>query len=214
MHIATHGRPFWRGTLGPRHLNARGHSGRARPAVPEKTVQIRLRSSGERAAREYVKDQGGLIFTARDLRGRDGAGLAGVIYPDTGSVLGRYRHSSSDSARSIAWYLAFATRDPALQSRGKDQFPGADSAPRTGPTGISSAWNACWRLHPPMTTPNSPVTQLPLSSGLIERSNRQSFQGVRPRTMSLLQSDTQLNRHSYYEASVQCGSPVRPCRAT
>jgi len=47
--------------------------------VPEKTVQIGLRSSGERAAREYVKDQGGLIFTARDLRGRDGAGLAGVI---------------------------------------------------------------------------------------------------------------------------------------
>ncbi len=47
--------------------------------VPEKTVQIGLRSSGDRAAREYVKDQGGLIFTARDLRGRDGAGLAEVI---------------------------------------------------------------------------------------------------------------------------------------
>ncbi len=47
--------------------------------VPSKTVQIGLRSSGERAAREYVKDQGGLIFTARDLRGRDGEGLAPVI---------------------------------------------------------------------------------------------------------------------------------------
>jgi len=45
----------------------------------EATVQIGLRSSGERAAREYVKDQGGLIFTARDMRGLDGAGLAGII---------------------------------------------------------------------------------------------------------------------------------------
>ena len=43
------------------------------------TVQIGLRSSGQRAAREHVRDQGGLIFTARDLRGRDGDGLAGVI---------------------------------------------------------------------------------------------------------------------------------------
>ena len=32
-------------------------------------VQIGPRSSGERAAREYVQDQGGLIFTARQLRG-------------------------------------------------------------------------------------------------------------------------------------------------
>lgn len=46
---------------------------------PLRTVQIGLRSSGERAAREYVKEQGGLIFTARDLRGRDGAGLASVV---------------------------------------------------------------------------------------------------------------------------------------
>ncbi len=45
----------------------------------QKTVQIGLRSSGERAAREYVRDQGGEIYTARSLRGKDGAGLAGVI---------------------------------------------------------------------------------------------------------------------------------------
>ena len=32
-------------------------------------TQIGIRSSGERAAREYVRDQGGQIFTARDLRG-------------------------------------------------------------------------------------------------------------------------------------------------
>jgi agmatinase len=42
---------------------------------PQQTVQIGLRSSGQRAARTYVQDQGGLIFTARDLRGLDGAAL-------------------------------------------------------------------------------------------------------------------------------------------
>ena len=46
---------------------------------PQHTVQIGLRSSGERAAREYVQDQGGLIFDARSLRGCDGAGLAPVV---------------------------------------------------------------------------------------------------------------------------------------
>ncbi len=44
-----------------------------------KVVQIGLRSSGERAAREYVKDQGGLIYTARDLRGKDGERLGAVL---------------------------------------------------------------------------------------------------------------------------------------
>jgi agmatinase len=44
-----------------------------------KTVQIGIRSSGERAAREYVKDQGGLIFTARDLRGKDGVNLDNIL---------------------------------------------------------------------------------------------------------------------------------------
>ncbi len=46
---------------------------------PSHTVQIGLRSSGERAAREYVQDQGGLIFTARQLRGLDGVSLQPVI---------------------------------------------------------------------------------------------------------------------------------------
>jgi len=46
---------------------------------PAHTVQIGLRSAGERAAREYVQDQGGLIYTARDLRGCDGSGLAPVV---------------------------------------------------------------------------------------------------------------------------------------
>ncbi len=46
---------------------------------PQHVVQIGLRSSGERATREYVQDQGGLIFTARQLRGLDGAGLQPVM---------------------------------------------------------------------------------------------------------------------------------------
>lgn len=46
---------------------------------PSRTVQVGIRSSGERAAREYVADQGGRIFTARALRGLDGAGLAPVL---------------------------------------------------------------------------------------------------------------------------------------
>ncbi len=46
---------------------------------PVHTIQIGLRSSGERAAREYVQDQGGIIYTARSLRGKDGDGLDGVV---------------------------------------------------------------------------------------------------------------------------------------
>jgi agmatinase len=46
---------------------------------PEHTVQIGIRSSGDRESREYVADQGGEIFTARALRGRDGAGLTSAI---------------------------------------------------------------------------------------------------------------------------------------
>jgi agmatinase len=37
----------------------------------KKTVQIGLRSAGDRAAREYVSKQGGAIYTSRDLRGME-----------------------------------------------------------------------------------------------------------------------------------------------
>ena len=43
------------------------------------TVQIGIRSPGVRAAREFVADQGGQIFTARALRGLDGAALGPVL---------------------------------------------------------------------------------------------------------------------------------------
>jgi agmatinase len=46
---------------------------------PTRTVQIGIRSSGDRAAREYVQDQGGAIYTARSLRGKDGDGLTTAI---------------------------------------------------------------------------------------------------------------------------------------
>ena len=39
--------------------------------VNECFVQFGIRSPGERAAREYVRDQGGMIWTGRDLRGLD-----------------------------------------------------------------------------------------------------------------------------------------------
>jgi agmatinase len=48
--------------------------------LPRGLVQIGIRSAAERAAREYVSAIGGLIFTARELRGLDGATqLAGVV---------------------------------------------------------------------------------------------------------------------------------------
>jgi len=48
--------------------------------LPEAFTQIGIRSAGVREAREYVKDQGGQIFTARELRGLESpAQLAGVV---------------------------------------------------------------------------------------------------------------------------------------
>jgi agmatinase len=46
---------------------------------PAHTVQIGIRSPGVRAALDYVSDQGGQIFTARALRGLDGAALDPVL---------------------------------------------------------------------------------------------------------------------------------------
>jgi agmatinase len=48
--------------------------------VPECFMQLGIRSAGVREARDYVRDQGGLICTARDLRGLEGpAQLAPVL---------------------------------------------------------------------------------------------------------------------------------------
>ena len=48
--------------------------------VPERFVQLGIRSAADRGAREYVREQGGLIHTARDLRGLESPGqLASVL---------------------------------------------------------------------------------------------------------------------------------------
>lgn len=48
--------------------------------IPEASIQIGIRSSGERAAREYVNTMGGRVFTARELRGLESpAQLASVL---------------------------------------------------------------------------------------------------------------------------------------
>ncbi len=52
---------------------------------PEHAVQIGLRSAGVREAREYVRDRGGLIYTARDLRGLDGP----LLQPTIDAILTR-----------------------------------------------------------------------------------------------------------------------------
>lgn len=58
-----------------------GHGTWTRQAIEEglvnarNTVQIGLRSAAERPWRDYVREQGGLIYTARDLWGYEGAAL-------------------------------------------------------------------------------------------------------------------------------------------
>lgn len=48
--------------------------------VPQCFVQVGIRSAGEKAARDYVDDQGGRVWTARALRGVEGsAALAPVL---------------------------------------------------------------------------------------------------------------------------------------
>jgi len=47
--------------------------------VKECFTQLGIRSAGDRAAREYVSDQGGSIFTARDLRGLESPTQLGPV---------------------------------------------------------------------------------------------------------------------------------------
>lgn len=62
-----------------------GHGTWTREAIEQglvsapRCVQIGLRSAGERSAREYVRDQGGLIYTARSQWGLEGAALAPCV---------------------------------------------------------------------------------------------------------------------------------------
>lgn len=62
-----------------------GHGTWTREAIeqglvsPQHTVQIGIRSAAERYAREYVRDQGGAIYHARELWGLEGPALQPVI---------------------------------------------------------------------------------------------------------------------------------------
>jgi agmatinase len=62
-----------------------GHGTWTREAIQEglvdstKTIQIGIRSSGEKRDREYVANHGGLIYTGRQLRGVDGAALEPIL---------------------------------------------------------------------------------------------------------------------------------------
>ena len=48
--------------------------------IPQCFTQIGIRSPGERTARDYVSDQGGLIHTARDLRGLESAHQLAAVF--------------------------------------------------------------------------------------------------------------------------------------
>ena len=50
--------------------------------VPECFVQVGIRSAGERAARDYVLEQGGAIHTARALRGLEGSAALRPVLDD------------------------------------------------------------------------------------------------------------------------------------
>ncbi len=104
-----------------------GHGTWTREAIeeglvdPTATVQIGIRSAAERSAWEYVSDRGGLVLTARDLRGLEGAPQL------TGTLANIRKHL--DGSRPV--YLSFDIDclDPAF-------------APGTGtpePGGLSTA---------------------------------------------------------------------------
>lgn len=60
--------------------------------VPACFTQIGIRSSGERTAREYVRDQGGLIYTARDLRGQESPQQLAPVLEDVRARLAEHGH--------------------------------------------------------------------------------------------------------------------------
>lgn len=60
--------------------------------IPECVMQIGIRSAGERAAREYVKDRGGLIYSARDLRGLESPQQLAAVFGGIRSRLAAHGH--------------------------------------------------------------------------------------------------------------------------
>jgi agmatinase len=58
--------------------------------VNECFMQLGIRSAAERGAREYVRDRGGAIYTARDLRGRESAEQLAHVLADLRARLVRH----------------------------------------------------------------------------------------------------------------------------
>jgi agmatinase len=58
--------------------------------VRECFVQVGIRSAGERGAREYVRDQGGAIHTARELRGLENPAQLAPLLADLHARLARH----------------------------------------------------------------------------------------------------------------------------
>jgi agmatinase len=60
--------------------------------VPQCFTQIGIRSAGERAARDYVREQGGRIYTARDLRGQESPAQLAPVFDDVRERLALHGH--------------------------------------------------------------------------------------------------------------------------
>ncbi len=60
--------------------------------VKECFMQVGIRSAGERTAREYVRDQGGAIYTARDLRGLESPTQIYPVLDDLRRRIARHGH--------------------------------------------------------------------------------------------------------------------------
>jgi len=58
--------------------------------VPECVVQVGLRSPAEKTTREYVRERGGAIHTARDLRGRENEAQLAPVLDDLRARLARH----------------------------------------------------------------------------------------------------------------------------
>ncbi len=58
--------------------------------VKECFVQVGIRSAGERGAREYVRDQGGAIYSARDLRGLESPAQLAPLLADLRARLAQH----------------------------------------------------------------------------------------------------------------------------
>ncbi len=60
--------------------------------VPACFAQVGIRSAAERAARDYVRDHGGLIFTARELRGLESPAQLAPVLAQIGARLAAHGH--------------------------------------------------------------------------------------------------------------------------